>query len=117
MSSFTTGSDAAPPCAYAHLSGPECDLIAAAAARLPGAYRTQAGPGAGLFAWCSVNPERELLGAPAFSFCRYGTMVALLVRDSMGHKTVVASNDLQGAINAMLAAVGTHIGSVSTSLH
>ncbi len=44
-------------------------------------------------------------------------MVALLVRDSMGHKTVVASNDLQGAINAMLAAVGTHIGSVSTSLH
>lgn len=117
MSSFATGSDAALPCADAHLSGPECDLIAAAAARLPGAYRIQVGPGAGLVAWCSVNPERESAGAPTFSFCRYGTMVALLVRDSMGRKTVVTSSDLQEAINAMLAAVGTHIGSVSTSLH
>lgn len=117
MSSFATGSDAAPPCADAHLSGPECDFIAAAAARLPGAYRTQVGPGAGPFAWCSVNPERESLGAPTFSFCRYGTMIALLIRDSMGRKTVGASGDQQGAVNAMLAAVGTHIGSVSTSLH
>lgn len=117
MSSFAIGPDASPACADAHLSGPECDLIAVAAVRLPGAYRTQVGPGASLFAWCSVNPEMESLGAPTFSFCRYGTMIALLVRDSMGRKTVVTSSDLQGAINAMLAAVGTHIGSVSTSLH
>lgn len=100
-----------------HLSGPECDLIAAAAARLPYAYRAQVGPGAGLFAWCSVNPVTEAHGAPSFSFCRYGTMIALLIRDSEGRKTVLASAGLEQAITAMLAAAGKHMESVSTSLH
>ena len=117
MSFSATGSDAASPGSDAHLSGPECDLIAAAAAQLPGAYRMQVGLGDGLFAWCSVNSEVESLGVPVFSFCRYGTMIALLIRDGGGRKTVIASSDLQGAINAMLAAVGKHIGTVSTSLH
>lgn len=117
MNFSVTGSDAAPPCVEAHLSGPECDLIAAAAARLPGAYRMQVGPGDGLFAWCSVSPETESLGAPAFSFCRYGTMIALLIRDSQGCKTVVTSSDLQGAVNAMLEVVGEHIKTMSRSLH
>lgn len=44
-------------------------------------------------------------------------MIALLIRDGGGRKTVVASPDLQGAINAMLAAGGKHIGTVSTALH
>lgn len=99
------------------LSGPECDLIAAAAARLPCAYRVRVGPGAGRFAWCSVNPVMEAGHAPAFSFCRYGTMIAILIRDSEGRKTVVASADLQVAINAMLVAAGKHMEGVSTSLH
>lgn len=100
-----------------HLSGLECDLIAAAAARLPCAYETQIGPGAGLFAWCSVNPVTEAHRAPSFSFCRYGTMVVLLIRDSEGRKKALTSAGLQEAITAMLAAAGKHMESVSTSLH
>ena len=117
MSSSATGFDAASSYIDAHLSGPECDLIAAAAARLPGAYRMQVGPGDGRFAWCSVNPVMEAGGAPDFSFCKFGTMIAMLIRDSKGRKTVVASVDLQVAINAMLVEAGKHMEGVSTALH
>lgn len=105
------------PLADDHLSRLECGLIAAAAARLPCAYRTQVGPGAGLFAWCSVNPVTEVHGAPTFSFCKYGTTIALLIRDSEGRKTVVVSADLREAINAMLAAADRHLEARSTLLH
>lgn len=44
-------------------------------------------------------------------------MIAMLIRDSEGRKTVVASADLQVAINAMLVAAGKHMEGVSTSLH
>ncbi len=108
MTSGASLSDIANPIAVDdHLSGPECDLIAAAAARLAGGYQVQLAPGNGSFAWCSVIPAPGR-SEPTFSFCRYGASVMLLIKDSEGCKTVAASGDLREAISTMAAVALGH---------
>ena len=88
-----------------HLSGRECDLIAATAARLLPGYRVEIGPGDVSFAWCSAIPASKR-DTPTFSFCRYGTAVMLLIKDSGDRKTVVTSASVQEAIDTMAAVCG-----------
>lgn len=107
MSSGAFMAHGAVPVADSHLSGSERDRIAAAAARLPGTYRVEVGPGTGFFAWCSAVPAPGCAG-PTFSFCRYGGAIMLLITDRAGHKSVVTSMGLQEAIGAMAAAAGGH---------
>lgn len=99
-----------------HLSSAECHRIAEAAARLPGDYRIQVGPGDGSFAWCSAVPGPEC-GGPTFSFCRFGSTIMLLTKQGEGAKTVVPSSSLQEAIDAMEAAAGGDSGGMPPSLH
>lgn len=109
MSSGASLSDTANSTAVdGHLSGPECDLIAAAAARLACGYQVQLAPGNGFFAWCSVIPAPGR-SEPTFSLCRYGASIMLLIKDSEGHKTVATSGDLRAAISAMAAAAFSHL--------
>ena len=104
MSSRTPLSDTANPTAVDdYLSGPECDLIAAAAAKLACGYQVQLAPGDGLFAWCSVIPAPRR-SEPTFSFCRFGASLMLLIKDNKGRKTVAAAGDLREAISIMAAA-------------
>ena len=112
-SGATMGHDSG-PAADSRLSGPECDRIAAAAARLPGGYRVEVGPETSLFAWCSAVPAPGCAGL-TFSFCRYGTAIMLLIKDDAGRKTVVTSTGLQEAIHAMAAAAGGY--PEGTSVH
>ncbi len=108
MSPRASLSDAANPTAVDdYLSSPECDLIAAAAARLACGYQVQLAPGNGLFAWCSVIPAPGR-DEPTFSFCRFGANLMLLIKDSGGRKTVAASGDLREAISVMAAVAFDH---------